>query len=104
MHCQHFSGFFRPVIGTFGTQQIILQDMENAMQEAAMEALVRTYFPLLRRWKWPKVNILELARPFSDALELHRRALSSAYVTAIFLDQRNECLPGDNLEGRDPRW
>ena len=71
--------------------------------------LVRIYIPLLRRSEWPKVNVPKanikgLVQPFGDALELYRRALSAAYVTALCLDQRNERLPDGNLEGRDPRW
>jgi hypothetical protein len=70
----------------------------------AMESIARICFPLLRGWKWPKVHVVGLIRPFGDALELYQRALSAAYVTALSLDQRNEYLPDDNLEGRDPRW
>ncbi|WP_162918371.1 hypothetical protein [Taklimakanibacter deserti] len=69
-----------------------------------METIARIYFPLVRRWKCPKVNVVGLARPFGDALEFYRRALSAAYVTALSFDQRNECHPDDDLEGRDPRW
>jgi hypothetical protein len=74
------------------------------MEGLAMETIARVYVPLLRKWKWPKVNIGGFARPFGDALELYRRALSAAYVTALSVDQRNACLPDDELEGRDPRW
>jgi len=69
-----------------------------------MEAMVRAYFPLLRKWKWPKVNIPALVRPFGDALGLYRSALSAAYLTALALDQRGERIRDDDLEGRDPRW
>jgi hypothetical protein len=74
------------------------------MKELAMETIGRIYFPLFRRWKWPKINIVGFAQPFGDALELYRGALSAAYVTALSLDQQNERLLDDDLEGRDPRW
>jgi hypothetical protein len=105
MHRQHFSGFFRFVIGTFGPRQITLSGTtENPMERLAMEAIARIYLPLLRKWKWPRVNIAGFARSFGDALELYRRALSAAYVTALSFDQRIERHPDDDLEGRDPRW
>jgi hypothetical protein len=104
MHRQHFSGFFRSAIGTFSPQHSTLEDNKSPMKELAMETIARICFPLLHRWKWPKVNIVGLARPFGDAVEVYRGALSAAYVTALFFDQRNECPPDDNLDGRDPRW
>lgn len=71
-----------------------------------METTVRICLPLSRRWRWPKVNIVGLVRSFGDALELYRKAVSMAYVTALVAssDERNERLPDDDLEGRDPRW
>jgi len=69
-----------------------------------MATIANLYLSLPREWKWPKVHIAGLAQPFGDALELYRSALSAAYVTATFGDDRNECLPDVDLEGRDPRW
>ncbi len=69
-----------------------------------METMAKLYLSLPRQWKWPKINAAGLVRPFGDALELYRSALSAAYVTALFLDQRSECLRDDHLDGRDPRW
>ena len=69
-----------------------------------METLASLYLSLPREWKWPKVNTAGLVRPFGEALELYRSALSATYVTALSLDQRRECLPDEDLEGRDPRW
>jgi hypothetical protein len=69
-----------------------------------METIARIYLPLLRRWKWPRVSLAGIFRPFGDAVELCRSAMSTAYVTALLLEQRNERLPDDNPDGRDPRW
>ena len=69
-----------------------------------MGTIARLYLSLPREWKWPKLNAAGLARPFGDALELYRSAISAAYVTACSLDKRDECLPDVDLEGRDPRW
>jgi hypothetical protein len=109
MHRQLFSGLFRFVIGTFGARQITLWTTENPMMELEMQMISRIYIPLLRKWEWrkinlPKVNILGFVQALGDGAELHRRALSAVYVTALMLDQRNERLPDENLEGRDPRW
>lgn len=71
-----------------------------------MEAIARIYLPLLRSSKWPRINIAGPARFFGKALELYRKAVSMAYVTAFVgsFDDRNECLSDNDLEGRDPRW
>ena len=69
-----------------------------------MATIAHLYLSLPREWKWPKVNIMGVAQPFGDALELYRSAVSAAYVTATFDDGRNDCLPDEDLEGRDPRW
>jgi hypothetical protein len=79
------------------------------MKELAMQTIARICLPLLRRLEWPKINlpkvdILGIFQALGDAAELHRRALSAAYLTALNLDQRNERIPDENLEGRDPRW
>gem|GEM_PF-5619366 len=68
-----------------------------------METIARLYLSLPREWKRPKVSA-GLVRPFGEALELYRRALSATYVTALSLDQRSECPPDEDLNGRDPRW
>jgi hypothetical protein len=104
MHRQHFSGFFRFAIGTFSPHPTTLGEIETPMMELAMETIANLYLSLPREWKWPKVNTSGPARPFGDALELYRSALSAAYVTAVFLDQQNECRPDDHPDGRDPRW
>lgn len=78
--------------------------MEVLTEELAMETIAKLYLSLPREWKWPKVNVAGLAQPFGEALELYRSAVSAAYVTASFADQRNEDLPDDDLKGRDPRW
>jgi hypothetical protein len=106
MHCQHFSGFFRFAIGTFRQHQTTLRENENPHEGAAMETIVRICLPLSRRWKWPKANIGGFVRSFGDAVELYRKAISMAYVTALVVtyDERNQRLPNDDLEGRDPRW
>ncbi len=69
-----------------------------------MEMILRICFPLLHKWKLPKVGIMGIARSFGDALELNRKALSVTYLTALGLDRQNECPVDDDLEGRDPRW
>lgn len=71
-----------------------------------MEAIARFCLPLLRGSKWPKVDITGPARFFGKTVDLYRKAVSMAYVTAfvVSFDERNECLPDDDLEGRDPRW
>jgi hypothetical protein len=74
------------------------------MMEPAMEAIGRIYIPLLRRLKWPKVNLADLTRPFSHVFDIYVSAISAAYVTALLLDHGKERLPDENLEGRDPRW
>jgi hypothetical protein len=76
------------------------------MTELAMVTIARIYLPLMRGWKWPKVNIAGLVGSFGDALELYRKALAMAYLTSLFAssNERDECLPDDELEGRDPRW
>jgi hypothetical protein len=74
------------------------------VKEPAMERTTRIYFPLLRRWKWPRVNLTGVFRSFGDALGLYRKAISVAYLTAISFDCHDERLPDDDLEGRDPRW
>jgi hypothetical protein len=75
------------------------------MKVIVMETLARLSLPVSNRWKWPKVSVLGFVQTFCDALELYRKALSTAYVTATFTstDKGKECLPED-LEGRDPRW
>jgi hypothetical protein len=80
-------------------------DIEILMKELVMERLARLSLPLANRWKWPKVDVLGLFRTFGEAIELYRKALSTAYVTAVFMssEKGNECLPED-LEGRDRRW
>lgn len=104
MHRPHFSGFFRSVIGTFSPHPITLRTIEIPTMELAMETIARLYLSLPRDWKRPKVDTGGLLRSFGEALELYRRALSTTYVTALFLDQRSERLPDEDLEGRDPRW
>lgn len=74
-----------------------------------MEKLAQFYLPLPRDWKWPKVNIAGLVRSLGDALDLYRKAIAMAYVTALVgsCDVRNkgeQCLGDEDLEGRDPRW
>jgi hypothetical protein len=74
-----------------------------------MRTMAQIYIPLLRRWerpqvKIPKFNMLGVARSFGDAIELYRRALSATYVTALCLDQPNEAIADEDVEGRDPRW
>lgn len=71
-----------------------------------METIARVCLPLWRGRKSPRINFSSLIRSFGDALELYRRALFMAYGAALVVsfDERNECLPDDNLEGRDPRW
>lgn len=74
------------------------------MKDLAMETIARIRLPLLRKWKWPKVNIVRLVQPFGDAVELYRRAVSAAYLTALSFDKLDRSLPDDDLDGRDPRW
>ena len=69
-----------------------------------METMANLYLILPREWKWPKIKAAGLVQPFGDALELYRSALPATYVTVLFLDQRNECLPDGQLDGRYPRW
>jgi hypothetical protein len=71
-----------------------------------MEAMARIGLPLLRGWKWPRANLAGSRRSFGEALELYRNALAMAYVTALVvsLDERDNCFPDEDLEGRDPRW
>src|SRR5262245_40862921 len=104
MHRQHFSEFFRSVIGTFRARRPTLNGNETRWVESSMEAIGRIYIPLIRRSKWPRVNLTALFRPFRQALELYAGATSAVYVTALLLDQREERIPCEDLEGRDPRW
>jgi hypothetical protein len=53
---------------------------------------------------WPKFNLKNVFRSFGDALELYRKAISMAYLSAISLDRHSECPSRDDLDGRDPRW
>lgn len=69
-----------------------------------METMANLYLSLPREWKWPKIKTAGLVRPFGDALELYRSALSAAYVTAVFIDQRSGSFPDEDLGDRDPRW
>jgi len=69
-----------------------------------MATIAILYLSLPREWKWPKINIAGIAQPFGDALKLYRTAVSAAYLTASFVEDRNKRLPDDDLEGRDPRW
>lgn len=69
-----------------------------------MERTTRIYFPLLRSWKWPRVNLAGIFRSFGEALGLYRKAISAAYLTAISFDRRNGLFLDEDLEGRDPRW
>jgi hypothetical protein len=105
MHRQHFSEFFSFVIGTFRRDLITLWDVERLMKEPAMETMVRFFFPLSGGLKRPKVDVVGVVQTLGDAVELYRKALSAAYVTAAFMssDKEKECLLED-LEGRDPRW
>ena len=79
------------------------------MKELAMQRIARIYLPLSRKSEWPKVHVpkihaMGLARSFAAALELYGRAMSVAYITALRLEQPNEHLHDEDLEGRDPRW
>jgi hypothetical protein len=78
------------------------------MMELAMQTMARIYLPLLRKSEWSKIHIQKLiwdiAHSLGDWLELHRRALSTAYATALCLDQPNKPIAEEDLEGRDPRW
>jgi hypothetical protein len=81
----------------------------SRVKEFEMQTIARIYIPLLRKAGWPKVNkpkvnLLGIARSLSDAVDLYRKALSATYITALYLDQRNQSLPDETLEGRDPRW
>lgn len=104
MHRQHFSGYFRFAIGTFSPRPITLREVEIPTMELVMETIANRYLSLPGEWKWPKVKTAGPVRLFGEALELYRSALSAVYVTALFAGQRNECLPDDDLEGRDPSW
>ena len=74
-----------------------------------MQTIARICLPLLRKLEWPnirlpRINIFGVVRALGDGVELNRRALSAAYLTALMIDRRNERLPDEDLEGRDPRW
>ena len=103
MHRQHFSGFFRFVIGTFSPHPTTLREIEIPTMELAMETIARLDLSLPREWKRPKLNV-GFFQSFGEALDLYRRALSATYVTSMSIGRRSECLPDEDLEGRDPRW
>lgn len=71
-----------------------------------METIIRLCLPLSRHWTWPKLNIVGLARSFREASELYGKALSMAYLTALVIpiSERDKYSPGNEPDGRDPRW
>jgi hypothetical protein len=74
-----------------------------------MQTIARIFIPRPRKAEWskinmPKINLLGIAQSLGDSVDLYRRALSATYLTALWLDQRNDRLDDETLEGRDPRW
>jgi len=104
-----FQDFSGSPLGLSARDASLFGTAEIPTQELVMHTTARIYLPLLRKSERPEVTIPKasitgLVRSFGDALELYRRALSAAHVTAFSFDQRKECPPDEDLEGRDPRW
>jgi hypothetical protein len=104
MHRQHFSGFFRLVVGTFRPKYTTLQDKRNPDEGSGDGNDSAHPLAPVAQVEMAESQYCRAVQPFGDAVELYRRAVSAAYLTALSFDKLDRGLPDDNLDGRDPRW